>query len=131
MNKLFCTLCILIISTGLQAKELQLVLQNQQSPYPMSVHYKFSNGNHVYAEGDINNLKKNEKYFIFVNRVPDDKEILVQIDKMTLKNVTVFNDPCEIYLTETNLRANIIIGFKGDTNPEKHNGAFTCNVALK
>lgn len=128
MIKIFCGILLFFIAAGLQAKELKLIL-SAKSQYPMSVHYKFSNGNTLYAQGDLKNLKTNKKYFIFVNQVLDDKKILIQVDKMAMKNVVVFNDPCELYLEKNRLTATITVGFEGDPNPEKHQGRFICNVS--
>ncbi len=122
---LFFGLLILFTAINAQAKELELVLENKKSDYPISIHYKFLSDNQVYASGHLNNIKKNEKYFIYVNRVPNDKNILIQIDKITVEHRTVFNDPCEIHLD--GLCANIVIGFKGD--PKTH-GSFQCDAMI-
>lgn len=121
-----CGLSILLMVTTAQAKELELILENTKSDYPITMHYKFSSENQIYGSGGLRNVKKGEKYFIYVNRVPDDKIVKIQIDKISVGHRIVFNDPCEIQLSKNDLQANIVVGFEGD--PETH-GSFTCFVS--
>lgn len=111
------------------AKELELVVQSQANQ-PMDISYQFFGGDHhIYAQGDINNMNANRKYYIYVNRVPDKKDILIKISKMSIDNVSVFNDPCEIKLSKNQKFAQINVGFKGNPDPEERDGAFICHVS--
>ena len=120
-------LIIILISLAAtsQAKEIELILKSQ-TKYPIQAEYKFSNNETLYGQGNINFTSNNEVHYVYVNRISDKKDVLVQIDRMTVANRTEINDPCEIKLDKTELLANITIGFNG--NPETH-GSFTCFVS--
>lgn len=126
-NKAKLTLIIILISVAnlSQAKEIELILK-AQTQYPMQIHYQFANNKTLYGKGNIKLIKNDETHYIYVNRIPDEENVLVQIDKMTVGNRTEINDPCEITLGQTDLIANITIGFTG--NPDTH-GSFTCSVS--
>ena len=108
-----------------QAKEIELVL-NAQTQYPMKIHYKFSRGNIIYGQGEMLIQPNAITHYVDVNRVPDEDNVLVQIDQMTVGNRTEINDPCEMDLAKNDLTAAITIGFTGD--PETH-GSFNCTVS--
>ncbi|MCC2666701.1 MAG: hypothetical protein K0S63_617 [Gammaproteobacteria bacterium] len=128
MKRLTLTLlCLLATITSVQAKEITVVIENHKSAYPITVHYKISSKNYVYGEDAIENIKADEKYFVYVNRVPDEKILMVQLDKITVGRRTAINDPCEIKLNKNDLQANLTVGFEGD--PETH-GSFTCAVSV-
>ncbi|HMT03126.1 MAG TPA: hypothetical protein PKD00_07455 [Burkholderiales bacterium] len=114
-----------IFTTIANAKEITLKLK-KNSLLQMDIYYKITNAknaNDVYAQGNITLTKNFETEFIYVNKIPADADVLVQIDKMHVYSRTVFNDPCEIILNKNDLTANITVGFKGD--PKSH-GSFTC-----
>lgn len=107
------------------AKEVLLTL-NAKTDLPMKVYYRFSSGNHCYGKGHIDKLKNNQTYHVAVNRVPDNKTVLVQVYKMTVAHETEINDPCEVELSRSYLNANITVGFKG--NRQGTHGSFNCRV---
>ncbi len=111
------------ITTVSSAKEIALTLK-AKTQYPINIHYAFLS-NKIKYEGYLNSMQDKEVQYIYVNRIPDNDEVLITIDKMNTANRTVFNDPCEIKLNSNNLNATITIGFQGD--PATH-GSFNCFV---
>ena len=107
-----------------EMKELSLQIVNDQTEYPIDLHYTISSEKTIYAQGFINGLNFDKKQYIYVNQIPSLQSIKFQVDKITVGNRTVFNDPCIVHMTEKQLQASILVGFKG--NPETH-GSFTCN----
>lgn len=108
-------------------KEIQLVVENNKPNYPVNVHYQFYSDKTVYAEGNLSNIAPNEKQFVYVNRVPAENSVVIQLDKINVANRTVFNDPCEVQLKKDQLTAKISVGFEGDANT--HASSFTCEVS--
>ena len=129
MNKLIVGMMLVLATTAnANAKELELAVKSD-SLYPMSISYQFIAGTDVLAQGNIKPIEANKLYYIYVNRVADEKDVLVKINKMSIPNVAVFNDPCEIMLTGNHVMASITVGFQGDPDPLHHNGEFTCTVS--
>ena len=128
--KQFIFLVGIIWSTTLFAKvtklkEIELAIQ-VKTDYPLTIHYHFSTRDHRWAQGNLNTIHNNQRYYVYVNRIPKGKQVLVQINKMNAGNVTEFGDPCEINLSPKQLRADVIVGFKG--NPYRHHGSFNCEI---
>ncbi len=127
MKYKFTLLLLLLGFTGFaHAKEVQLIVKTQ-TQYLMNVQYRFSSGNTVYGHGKLQiqpNYQTPE--YVAVNMIPDDADVLVQIDKMNVANQTEIGDPCEIDLGKTNLTANIKLQFMG--SPWSH-GSFNCSVS--
>ncbi len=130
--KIKCVGLILLIggmalSLSVEAKEIEMLL-NDSTAYPMDVHYQISSGGHFYAKGSLT-IPANNKliYYVAVNEIPNDQSVLVQINKMSVGNVTEFNDPCEIALDKDHLTANMNISFKGE--PGIHGSSFNCAVS--
>ena len=131
MNKgllLSIFLFIFGINTILYAKEITLKLK-RDSLFNISLHYKISSINafkDIYAQGDLSLNNNTQTNYIYVNRLSNNDNLLIQIDKISIYNRIVFNDPCEISLNKDESIANITVGFKG--NPKLH-GSFTCLLA--
>ena len=127
MKKILTLMLINLMAISV-AKEIELTLK-VKAKYPMKVHYNFSNAvntKNSYGAGDFDLTVNNEPQYVYVNQIPENDEVLVQVDKMNIKNRTVFNDPCEIKLSKNDLKAEITVGFTGD--PKTH-GSFTCFVS--
>lgn len=126
----FIIILFYFINSNVNAKEIVLELK-KKSEEKMLVHYKFSslvNSGVFYAQ-DATTLHDNDSTeYIYVNNIPIKDRVLVKIDKMSVKNRTVFNDPCEIILDKNDLGATITVGFDGDV---KSHGSFTCVVSKK
>lgn len=112
------------IATVSNAKEVELILETK-TQYPINLHYAFLIDKITY-EGYFNSMQDKDIQYISVNRVPDNGQVLIKIDKISVGNRTVFNDPCEIELNNDELIAKITVGFQGD--PATH-GSFNCFVS--
>lgn len=112
----------------LNIKEITLLISNQSPKYSLAINYKIFNGKHVYAQGSFSYFKPKQKQRIFINQIPIKKEVYIQINKIQVSNVTVFNDPCEVTLQPNQLKAEITLAFRG--NPQGH-GSFNCQVSPK
>jgi hypothetical protein len=118
------TIMLIFIADVSNAKEVELILE-ANTQYPLNLHYAFLI-NKITYEGYFNSMQNKEIQYISVNRVPDNDQILIKIDKINVVNRTVFNDPCEIKLDNNELTAKIIVGFQGD--PTTH-GSFKCFIS--
>lgn len=108
-----------------QEKEVELKITNSQPNYPLNIRYKVCSEKHCYADGSIKNLSSDIEQFIYINQIPTDLSVTVDIYKMNVRNRTVFNDPCRVKLSSKHKVADISVGFLGD--PATH-GSFTCQI---
>lgn len=109
-----------------QVKEVEVRLSNSQFIYPMNIRYRVFSGKKCYAAGAIKGLSADLAQYIYINQIPSNLPVTIDIYKMNVGNRTVFNDPCKLTLTPNQLRANISVGFHGDIATH---GSFTCMVS--